>query len=127
MLTPGGTTPPCPPETSLSLTPGGSSGGSAGTGLHLDAVADGGDDLRDRLGGRDAVLLRPVAVAEGPPSLGHVVVARDQHVRDLLPLRAPDLLLHPVIARDDVDPDAVAAQLVRGLRQVRHVRLGDRD
>ena len=47
-----------------------------GTGLHLDAVAHGGGDLRDGLGDRDAVLLRPVAVAERHRARGHVVVAR---------------------------------------------------
>ena len=47
---------------------------------------DGGHDLVDRLGHRDAVLLRPVAVAEGHRALGHVVVARGELVYAILNL-----------------------------------------
>ena len=57
-----------------------------------------------------AVLLLAVAVAERHRARGHVLVAGQQHERHLLLLRVADLLLHPVVARVDLDPDALRAQ-----------------
>src|SRR5262249_51980376 len=76
---------------------------------------------------RDAVLLLTAPVAERDRARGDVVVPGQQHVRHLLPLRVPDLLLHPVVTGVDLGPDASLAQPARDLLQVRHVRVGDRD
>jgi hypothetical protein len=84
-------------------------------------------DLGDRLVDRYAVALLAVAVAEGHRAGSDVVVPGDQHERHLLLLRRADLLLHPVVGRVDVDPDAGGAKAARNVLEVRHVLVGDRD
>jgi DNA-binding LacI/PurR family transcriptional regulator len=65
--------------------------------LDLAVAFHGGHDLADRLVDRHPVLLRAVPVPEGDRVRGDVVVARQEHEGNFLPLRVTDLLLHPVV------------------------------
>src|SRR5215469_6987800 len=101
--------------------------GRSGTGSDLNPAGDGPGDLGDRVNDRYAVLLLPASIPERDCARRHVVVAGQQHVGDLLALCVADLLLHPVIAGVDLNPDTVLAQPGRDSLQVIHVRIGDRD
>src|SRR5215467_10703828 len=76
----------------------------------LDARLHGAGDLLDGLVDGDSVALLAAAVTERDGPRGDVVIARQQHVRHLLPLSGPDLLLHPVSTGVDLDPDTTLAQ-----------------
>ena len=86
-----------------------------------------GDDLLDRLGDRDAVLLGAVAVAERDRAGRDVVGAGDQHERHLLLLGVADLLLHAIVGSVDLDPDALLGKGCCDTAQVVDVLLADRD
>src|SRR5262245_25607687 len=78
-----------------------------GGGARVGARADDVDDVRHRLVERHPVALRPVAVAERDRPVGHVLVPRDRHERHLLLLGVADLLLHAVVRRVHLGPDAL--------------------
>src|SRR5262249_43477835 len=86
--------------------------------LDLDAFGDPHPDPGARLVDRRAVLLLPAAVPERDRTGGDVVVPGQQHVGHLLALRVADLLLHPVRAVVDPDPDPLLAQPRRDTLQV---------
>src|SRR5258708_36494664 len=95
-------------------------------GSDLDALLHGRDDLLDRLLNRHLVALVTIAVAERDGTGRDVVVAGQEHVRHLVLLSGPDLLLHPVRARVYVHPDPALAQPRGNVLQVLHVGIGDR-
>src|ERR1035438_5838215 len=86
--------------------------------LDLDAVRDRGGDQGHRVVDRHAVALLAVAVTERDRPGRHVIIPGEQHERDLLALRRPDLLLHPVVARVHLYPDPLLPQPGGDLVQV---------
>src|SRR5690606_6100770 len=95
--------------------------------LDLAALGDGGDDLRHRVLDRYPVLLGPVAVPERDRLRAGVLTAGDQDVGHLLLAGVADLLLHPVVGRVHLDPDAALAEPGRDALQVVVVLGRDRD
>src|SRR5580658_6056364 len=95
-------------------------------GSDLDPLLDRGGNLVDGLIDRNPITLLAATVPERDGASGHVIVTGQQHVRHLLLLRGPDLLLHTVGPGIDLNPDAALAHPRRDVLQVRHMMIGDR-
>src|SRR5665647_75180 len=84
----------------------------------LPAAFDSLRDLRDRLGDRDTILLRPVAVTERDRPRGPVVLAGDEHERHLRLLGGADLLREPVVRGVDLDANPLGLQAIGDTEEV---------